>query len=78
MIELSNSIPYQPGGTGSYWNSPIKPSQFLACLICLFFPGIVKASRTLIKEWLGKYKRLLIYKETMIKVYETVPLMKLD
>ena len=44
----------------------------------LLFLGIVKASRILIKDWISKNKRLTIYNNIMLKVYETVPSMKVD
>ena len=44
----------------------------------LLFLGIVKASYAFIRDWISKNKRSPIFKIIMVKVYETVPSMKLD
>ena len=80
IIKNAEEFPekYKRWKGGPYWTSPIKLTQFLDCLMHLLFLGIVKASRVMIKEWISKNKRSPIYKKIMVKVYETVPLMKLD
>jgi len=80
IIKNAEEFPdrYNQWKGGPYWNSPIKLIQFLDCLMHLLFLGIVKASRLLIRDWISKNKRLTIQSNIMLKVYETVPSMKLD
>ena len=52
IIKNAEEFPdrYNQWKGGPYWNSPIKLIQFLDCLMHLLFLGIIKASRTLIKD----------------------------